>query len=276
MIARPETAQIVAARTRYASWRAMLRGEQDHVALLTDSVFSPASLSAADDETRQWLSQLALHVNSLHHQSGKPINIVELNGASGQHSAALLARLPQGSVHYTLLESSPLALEQARTQLANSGHQIDFLLLNELYVPEELQNSADIVLAANALHRYVQPLHGLKAASQLLRPTGELWMMERQCLTPVAMISAGLLAGGYGNSKKDPLRTGAVWQQRAQASGFTSCECNLSGLAATLTLRPSHHHTLPDDWSSQLAEKLPKPWCRAVGSADTSAIDRKR
>ncbi|WP_437611708.1 amino acid adenylation domain-containing protein [Erwinia sp. V71] len=258
VIARPETAQIVAARTRYASWRAMLRGEQDHVALLTDSVFSPASLSAADDETRQWLSQLALHVNSLHHQSGKPINIVELNGASGQHSAALLARLPQGSVHYTLLESSPLALEQARAQLANSGHQIDFMLLNELYVPEELQNSADIVLAANALHRYIQPLHGLKAASQLLRPTGELWMMERQCLTPVAMISAGLLAGGYGNSRKDPLRTGAVWLQRAQASGFTSCECNLSGLAATLTLRPSHHHTLPDNWSSQLAEKLTK------------------
>ncbi|NIF21637.1 non-ribosomal peptide synthetase [Candidatus Pantoea multigeneris] len=258
IFARPAAAQVVEARTRYASWRAMLRGEQDNTALLTDNVFSPASLSAADDETRQWLSQLALHINSLHHQRGQPISIVEINGASGQHSAALLARLPQGSVHYTLLESSPLALEQARTQLANSGHQIDFLLLNELYVPEALQNSADIVLAANALHRYAQPLHGLTAAAQLLTPTGELWMMERQSLTPVAMISAGLLAGGYGDSGNDPLRTVGVWQQRAQASGFTVGECHHSGLAATLTLRASHRQALPENWSSQLAEKLPK------------------
>jgi amino acid adenylation domain-containing protein len=254
----PAIPLIMEARKRYANWRAMLRGVQDNAALLTDAIFSPASLSASDDETRQWLLQLALHIQNMHRQGGTPIHIVEINGACGQHSAVLLAHLPQGSIHYTLLESAPLALEQARVRLANSGHHIDFMLLNELYLTETLQHSADIVLAANALHRYAQPLHGLIAARQLLKPDGELWMMERQCLTPLARVSAGLLAGGYGSSGKDPLRTGSVWQQRAQGTGFQPISVNDHGLASTLTLSQSHSHTLAENWPSLLAERLPK------------------
>lgn len=256
--ARPTSAMVLEARARYTSWRGMLSGEQDNAELLTDPVFSPASLSAADDETRQWLSQLALHIQSLSHQRGATINIVEINGAGGQHSAALLARLPQGSIHYTLLESSPLALEQARARLADCEHHIDFALLNELHLPEALQHSADIVLAANALHRYEQPMHGVIAARQLLSMQGELWMMERQCLTPLAMLSAGLLAGGYGAKGKAPLCTGPVWQQHAQNAGFKSLRFNDAGLAASLSLNVPHNRALPENTGQLLAERLPK------------------
>ncbi|HFK7976100.1 TPA: amino acid adenylation domain-containing protein [Klebsiella oxytoca] len=248
---------VLEARARYSDWRAMLRGEQDSAALLNDPLFSPASLSAADEDTRRWLSTLALHIQNLYPQRGRPIRIVEINAAGGQHSAVLLERLPKGSVHYTLLESSPLALEQARHTLESSGQQIDFMLLNELCLPESLPGCADIVLAANALHRFAAPLHGLIAARQLLHPQGELWMMERQCLTPLAMLSAGLLAGGYGETGAAPLCTGEVWQQRALNCGFTQIK-RKGGLAASLTLKPVSTLLPPDDWSDRLAEKLPK------------------
>ena len=252
----PATLTVQDARTRYSDWRAMLRGEQDSTALLSDPLFSPASLSAAHEDTRRWLSTLALHIQDLHQQRGRPIRIVEINAAGGQHSAVLLARLPARSVHYTLLESSPLALEQARHRLESSEQQIDFMLLNELCLPESLPGCADIVLAANALHRFAVPLHGLIAARQLLHSRGELWMMERQCLTPLALLSAGLLAGGYGETGVAPLCTAGVWQQRALNCGFTPIE-EQGGLAATLTLKPVSTLSPPDDWPDRLAEKLP-------------------
>ncbi|MEN4546038.1 amino acid adenylation domain-containing protein [Pantoea agglomerans] len=251
------TPTVQEARTRYNDWRAMLRGEQDSTALLNDPLFSPASLSAADEETRRWLSTLALHIQNLYQQRGHPIRIVEMNAAGGQHSAALLARLPQGSVHYTLLEPSPLALDQARRTLEDSGQQVDFMFLNELALPQALPGCADIVLAANALHRFVDPLHGLIAARQLLHSQGELWMMERQCLTPLAMLSAGLLAGGYGDSGVAPLCTGEVWQQRALNCGFKLVKRE-GGLAAILTLKSESTLSMPVDWSDKLAEQLPK------------------
>ncbi len=254
----PPTPLVLEARSRYASWRAMLSGDQDSSVLLTDDTFAPASLSASDEETRQWLAQLALHVHSLQHMRGDPIHIVEINAASGQHSAALLARLPQGSIRYTLLESSPLALEQARSRLANCGHDISFTLLNELCLPDELINSADIVIAANALHRYQQPTHGLIAARQLLKGTGELWIMERQCLTPLAMISAGQLAGGYGRAGQDPLMPGDVWLQRALRAGFIDVTLNNKGLASMLKMINPHNTALPVTWQAQLSEHLPK------------------
>ena len=246
-----------AALTRRDAWRAMLRGEQSVDGLLADDIFAPASLSAADPETRRWLTGLAERVIQRFRAGGEPLRLVELNGACGQHAAALLALLPAGSVHYTLLESSPGDLERARERLGNSPHAVEFVLFGGLALPEALHNSADLAFSANGLHRYDPPAAGLAAARQCLKADGELWLLERRWLTPLAMLSAGLLAGGFGPRGGDPLRDAAVWQQRAVRAGFTDVACREMGLTAQLRMVNPRSTTLADGWKSELARRLP-------------------
>lgn len=248
---------VSAARQRRDVWRAMLRGEQSVDALLGDDIFAPASLSAADAETRRWLDALAARVVQRFRERSEPLRLVELNGASGQHAAALLARLPAGSVHYTLLESSPVALEQARDRLRDSPHAVVFALFGGLSLPQALHDSADLAFSANGLHRYDPPAAGLAAARQCLNAGGELWLLERQCLTPLAMLSAGLLAGGFGPRGDDPLRSAVVWQQRATQAGFTEVESRNAGLTAQLRMVNPRRAARVSDWKSALAHRLP-------------------
>lgn len=245
------------ARARRDGWRAMLRGERPADALLADTTFAPASLSAADPQTGRWLDELAEHIAQRVRLGGEAVRVVELNGASGQHGLSLLARLPAGSVRYTLLESSPVALEQARARLKNGGEPVDVVLFGGLALPPNLHGCADIVFSANGLHRYGAPGEGLNAARQCLRAGGELWLLERQHLTPLAMISAGLLAGGFGHLQQHPLRPGPVWQRRAAQAGFTDIVCQRDGAAARLRMVNPRSIGLAADWKQRLAERLP-------------------
>ena len=254
----PSDSLLQQARTRYSAWRAMLRGEQSLEDLITDPLFAPASLSAADAFSQQWLQQLAVHITQHYAHDRKPLRITEINGAAGQHSKVLLDMLPPGCVDYTLMESTPLALSCAQTRFTDSAHSLTFSALNEWQMPEALFGSSDIVLAVNALHRFSVPAAGLMAARQLLKPGGALWMLERETLTPMAMITAGILAGGYGINGEHPLCAGAQWAQRARTSGFSDVQQRPAGLAASVI---AHNPQRPIDlsaWSATLAKQLPK------------------
>lgn len=243
------------ARSRCDAWRAILCGEQSSDVLLADPVFAPASLSAADAETGRWLDALAAHIAG-RARSGE-LRVVELNGASGQHAAALLSRLPPDSVHYTLLDSTPAALEQARARLSGSGQRVDVALFDGLMLPPALAGRADIVFSANGLHRYAPSGAGLSAARQCLKAGGELWLLERQRLTPMALLIAGLQTGGFGYSGQHALRAGPVWVQRAEQAGFSQIACSDEGETAQLRMVNPHCVALPADWKARLAAQLP-------------------
>lgn len=249
---------VVHAQAQRAQWLNMLTGRIGAEALLEDPVLSPASLSANDRASRRWLAQVAKEISRQAERLGRPLKLAELNGAAGQHANVLLQHLAPEAVQYVLLEHSPQSLVLAEQRTAASGHRIEFCLFNETHMPENLLAGCDVVLAANALHRFSSADIGMMAARQLLRAGGQLHMLERRSLTPMAMLTAGLLTGGFGGSGETSLMPGQQWAKLVQRCGLSDVTLTHDGLVDVVAATRQDAEPEPKQRLAMLGEMLPR------------------
>ncbi|MFF3071770.1 amino acid adenylation domain-containing protein [Kitasatospora sp. NPDC057904] len=181
---------------RVADYRAILAGRLDPSVLLDDDVLAPANLAAADPGGAAALAGIARELADLAEAAGRPIEVAELDGRAGRTAEQLLGLLSPAQVRYTLLDPSAAMVTAASRRLAEQPHAVCHQLPDQR-IPEELRHRFDVVVADNVLHRYPEPEQGPALAALLLRPGGRLLAVERAELTPVALLTAGLLDRGY-------------------------------------------------------------------------------
>ncbi|WP_435105104.1 amino acid adenylation domain-containing protein [Arhodomonas sp. AD133] len=205
---------------------AMLRGEQDPVGLLDDSVLAPEVLVGVQPAQRVALDRLAGWLVQIAERLGRPPRVAELGAGSGLTAERLLAELGPAWMAYTLLERSQAQLRAAATRLADDADALRFERLPAEGVPEPLRHGFDIVLANNALHRYPQLDTALNQASALLAPGGLLLALETAELSPLALLTVALVERGFtglADSRRDagtPLLPPQAWCERFTGYGL--------------------------------------------------------
>ncbi|MGW3974357.1 amino acid adenylation domain-containing protein [Streptomyces ardesiacus] len=211
---------------RLDDYRDILAGRAHPALLLDDDVLAPDRLTAADPGSGKALDALAARIADHAAKLGRPVEVVELNGGDGTSAERLLAGLTPDQVRYTLTEADPDLLARAEQRLTALPHRSVCRRLPGVLVPDELRYRFDVVLADQYLHRGADPAQGPALAGALARPGGLLLAAERGELTPVALLTAALLEGGYASF--DPQRRAAGtpvlgpdrWAELLGAAGF--------------------------------------------------------
>ncbi|MFE7122281.1 phosphopantetheine-binding protein, partial [Streptomyces sp. NPDC057654] len=211
---------------RLDDYRDILAGRALPALLLDDDVLAPDRLSAADPGSDKALDALAARIADHAAKLGRPVEMVQLGAGAGTTAARLLTRLTPDQVRPTLTDTDPDLLARAEQRLSALPHRPVLRRLSGVLVPEEMRHRFDIVLADQYLHRGADPAQGPALAGALARPGGLLLAAERSELTPVALLTAALLDGGYASF--DPRRRAAGtpvlapdrWAELLGAAGF--------------------------------------------------------
>ncbi|MEU8029626.1 amino acid adenylation domain-containing protein [Streptomyces sp. NPDC049099] len=207
---------------RIDDYRDILAGRLDASVLLDDDVLAPACLAAADPGSEDAVREVARRIEEVAKPSGRPVDVAELGAGDGTFAARLLDRLAPDQVRYTLLDGDPAAQQR----LAALPHETACHRLPGLLVPDELRHRFDVVLADQVLHRHPDPAHGPALAGLLTRRGGVLLAVERAELTPVALLTAALLDGGYAGFDRErrtagtPILPATRWAELLGAAGF--------------------------------------------------------
>ena len=212
---------------RLADYRDILAGRTDAAdVLLGDDVLAPARLAAADPASDAALDELAARIRALAATADRPVDVAETGGADGAWAERLLGRLDAEQVRYTLLDADPALVDAAEHRLAGLPHTVVCRRLSGLLVPDELRHRFDVVLADQVLHRSPDPAQGPATAGLLARRGGVLLAVERTELTPVALLTAALLDGGYARFDRvrraggSPMLPAARWADLLGTAGF--------------------------------------------------------
>ncbi|MBX9359665.1 non-ribosomal peptide synthetase [Streptomyces sp. WAC04114] len=211
---------------RLGDFRDILAGRLAATVLLEDDVLAPARLAAADPGSERSMDELARRIDNLATEADGPIELVELGGGDGSGAERLLGRLAPEKVRYTLLDSDPALVEVAERRLAASPHKVTCRRQHGIVVPDDLRHRFDVVVADQALHRSPDPSHGPALAGLLARRGGVLLAVERSELTPVALLTAALLDGGYAHFDRErrtagtPILPPARWAELLAGAGF--------------------------------------------------------
>ncbi|MEW2547703.1 amino acid adenylation domain-containing protein [Streptomyces sp. NPDC047002] len=215
---------------RLGDYRDILAGSRDAALLLDDPVLAPARLAAADPGADSATEAVAARVRALADRLGRPVDLVELGGGDGVRAAGLLSRLTPDQVRHTLTDTDPALVAAAAQRLDGLPHHVACRRVADLLVPDELQHRFDLVLADQTLHRGPDPAQGPALAGLLLRGGGDLIAVERSELTPVALLTAALLDGGYADFDRERRAAGSPvlaperWAEVLGAAGFASLD----------------------------------------------------
>ncbi|MFC9331196.1 amino acid adenylation domain-containing protein [Kitasatospora sp. NPDC057015] len=210
---------------RLGDYRDILAGRLEPTVLLDDEVLAPASLADADPGSAEALADIARELASMAGSAGGPLEVAELGGRTGAFAERLLSLLGPDQVRYTLLDASPAMLAAAGRRLAGLPHVTSCRLM-DTRVPDDLRHRFDVVLAANALHRYPDAAQGPALTGLLARRGGRLLAVERAGLTPIALLTAGLLDRGYAGLDQarrqagSPMLPAPRWAELFGASGL--------------------------------------------------------
>ncbi|OEV12823.1 non-ribosomal peptide synthetase [Streptomyces nanshensis] len=278
---------------RLGDFREILAGRLDPSVLLDDDILAPSRLSAADPGTATAIDDVAAIVADSTAGADRPLELAVLGSQPGA-VGRLLEDLTQDQVRCTLLDNDPDQVEKAARSFTGSAHEVACRRLPGLAVPEELRHRFDAVVLDHVLHRSPEPSRGPALAALLTRPGGLLVAVERSELTPVALLTAGLLDGGYAAFDRErrtagtPTLAAARWAGLLSAAGyrnFTHRPVHTS-FTEVLTARRSPHAadldptSLRDHAAAYLpAHMLPDritvlPWLPlgANGKVDRSAV----
>ncbi|WP_031074647.1 non-ribosomal peptide synthetase [Streptomyces sp. NRRL WC-3742] len=212
---------------RLGDYREILAGRVDPAALLDDDVLAPACLADHDPGTALALDEIAAQLADLSEALGRPVEVAELAGRDGRTAERLLGLIGPDQVRYTLLDAAPGLVATAAGRLEALPHETVCLLLPGTTVPDDLRYGFDVVLAANVLHRHPEPGQGPALAALLARPGGRLLAVERAALTPVALLTAGLLDRGYDGFDRErrlagsPMLPGERWAELFARAGLS-------------------------------------------------------
>ncbi|TMR24787.1 amino acid adenylation domain-containing protein [Nonomuraea turkmeniaca] len=205
---------------------AMLRGDREPLTLLDDPVLSPEGQAALRPETATTLQVIAGRLAALAAELGRPLRVAELGARTGRTACRILDAIPPGSVHYTLLDESPVLLDAAKERLSGTPHPVGYAQAPTGTVPAPLRHAFDVVIAAASLHRYPSVAAGVELASLLLAPGGLLYAWELTEPAPLTLQTISLLERGFDRldrerrRRRSPLLDADRWRDVLTAAHF--------------------------------------------------------
>ena len=156
---------------------------------------------------------------------GEPLRILEVGAGTGGTTRIILAELVGQPLEYTFSDVSPAFVATARTQFA-AHPQLRFEVL-DLERPAEAQGfelrSFDAIVAANVVHATRDVRATLRRLSSLLRPGGQLLLLEVIRAQAWLDLTFGLTDGwwSYDDDRRDsPILPIPEWNERLRDSGF--------------------------------------------------------
>jgi NADPH:quinone reductase-like Zn-dependent oxidoreductase/SAM-dependent methyltransferase len=233
---------------------AILRGEIDPLSLMLEDGLLYQYY--AGDWVDYYYVQMAAYVRQLAFKS-PAMKILEIGAGSGGTTVALLPNLPvRHGFSYDFTDISAGFFVRAKELLQAWGDSINYKKLDCEHDPVEQgfeEASYDLIIASNVLHATKNIQTTLKNARKLLKPGGQLLLLEVTRPTTYLHLVFGCLAGWWLGSEDErtegPCLTGSRWLKHLNELGFSSATClpdassnvdsTMSVIIATLDKEPS-------------------------------------
>lgn len=157
----------------------------------------------------------------------KPVKVLEIGARSSNFTAALLDSIAREQVVYTMTDSSPFFLNEAKTRLNEYEVRYELLDMNKNLLDQAfIHRDYDLIVCSDSLHQ-VKNIHlGLDNISVLLAPNGILLLQEVTGDSRVRHITTAFLEDGFSHFEDErkaisaPLFTAEKWRQLLAAKGF--------------------------------------------------------
>lgn len=163
------------------------------------------------------------------------LQLIEVGGGTGGTTAGLLPLLPEGKSRYTFTDIGTMFLRNAQQRFTEYGF-VDYRRLNIEDSPSEQGfafQQADLLLAVNVLHATRDINETLQHVRQLLKPGGQLMLVEVTERSAWLDLTFGLTAEGwwrFADHREDhPLMTPQEWKALLLAQGFDAVEVTTQG-----------------------------------------------
>ena len=220
-------------------------------AIYTDAPAAQLLNGQAAEALRAWLAGRS---------AGERVRILELGAGTGGLTTYLLPVLEDwgGDYEYVFTDLSPSFLEQARARFGQyRGMQYRLLDLESL--GSEPAATYDLALAANAVHAVARLAPVLRGLHRVLRPGGQMWLLEGVRPQGWLDLTFGLTEGWWKAADGDgrsnyPLLSADRWQHLMRQAGFDETrELSASSAIAPYALlaasRPHHlRQDVPTRW----------------------------
>lgn len=239
----------------------VLRGSQDPLELL----FPAGDTSVATELYTR--APEALVMNGLVQQMVKEVvrglpenaglQVIEVGGGTGGTTAGLLPLLPEDQSRYTFTDIGSLFIRNAQQRFTD----YDFVNYKHLNIEDSPSSQgfafqqADLLLAVNVLHATLDIGETLRHVRQLLKPGGQLMLVEVTERSAWLDLTFGLTADGwwrFADQREDhPLMTPQEWEVLLLAQGFDAVEVTTQGEQSLIVARAGHEAVTvekqPDD-----------------------------
>ena len=183
------------------------------------------------------------------------VRILEVGAGTGGLTTHLLPVIAAwgGDCDYIFTDVSPLFLEQARGRFAAYPF-VEYRLLDVEHAADAGKERCDLVIAANAVHAVARLTPVLGSIHAMLRPGGQLWLLEGVRPQVWLDLTFGLTDGWWkaadGDGRSDyPLLSVDRWASMLESCGFTSttdlsASTDVAPYALVAALRPKQEHVL--------------------------------
>lgn len=195
----------------------LIRGTVSANNLLMNRYLSPEELLVQGSDTVVFLE----HVTKVIKHDSK---VAVLGARTGLVVEMLLNNNLDRNVELTLIDESAGMLKRAEERLGRYDGQFKYCHFEDGLLEKNLLGQFDFVIALGELHRYKNPLHGLRVANMLLKAKGQLLALEYEELDPMSIISSAILENGFSGymrkRKNTALMTVDEWLTAFEESAF--------------------------------------------------------
>ncbi|HNZ98847.1 amino acid adenylation domain-containing protein [Ruminococcus sp.] len=172
----------------------ILRGKRNSADMFSDEVLSPEKMSMNENGVAASIGMIAQKINDQYDEDGMNIRVAVLGARTGVLAKALLDKIRDADADLTLIDSSDFFIQQARNYMADED--CSFEIVRD-YVPEELRNSFDVVIAVNELHTRPDEAHGVFLIRDLMKKNGKAFVADLKELPPLSRITAAVIENAF-------------------------------------------------------------------------------
>ncbi|WP_020588914.1 non-ribosomal peptide synthetase [Desulfobacter curvatus] len=256
-------------------FKKIIQGETEVLELFfdTDNLISPERFSRMmpgieliDKTVGDILKKLCDKGTSL-----RPLKILEIGARTGETTAALIPYLSEDKVVYTASDASLFFTDKIEERF----NKISFVNTSMFEIENVLSqvgqdNTFDIVIAPNSLHRAADVRNALKNIQKILSPDGVVILTESTINSSVQNITVGFIEEGFNRFEDQraesglPLFSAEQWVEILASEGFEdsfsifSQMSEIFGQDIIIAKAPSlKRHFEPGQLNSFLKNKLP-------------------
>ncbi|MDE9436119.1 amino acid adenylation domain-containing protein [Xenorhabdus bovienii] len=231
--------------------------------------------------------QLAQEIaDYLSRQTATPLRVLEIGAGTGSSTTAILSILAEKGIttEYWFTDVSAAFLRRARERYGDNLTVRRFDLEQEPTEQEIPCDYFDVVIASNVIHATRNIDTSLQRIHQLLRPTGDIFLLEMVCNAAIYQLIFGLTEGWWHfqdpayRHKQSPLLSQQFWHHLFTQHGWSSVyrddEDNHPGRLAVLhAIKSDHCTSLAEMPENKMIIQRVTEWVREVMGEPQAQLD---